>query len=358
MESFGLFVSPVHLCSLLILAELGIDSTAKEPLQRLLHDLFPHPHSFLAAVCTIHLIQCGFQNAKIVSEKQYKAVLNDDPLLAYASEAWAFHALQSLDLNETKQHIARFVMDIKAFPAFTSFDRTFGFDILTPLHVIGLYRLPLNLIDVEQLSKYSPNTTTKIFQQSPLMMASYTGHNSLAEFLLDRSEIQVNLINKSRCSALMLAAYTGQKGIITRLVSRPDVQVNLVDKSGRSALMLAAHFGYDGIVSILVAHPEIQVNLVRNNGWTALMLAARSGNEGSMKALLTSDGINVNAVNQAGDTAMKIAAEEGHEAVVQMLLAMPGIDIAVKSTDGRTAVSAAAARGHTSIVKILRKFKS
>ncbi|KAH6916230.1 hypothetical protein BKA70DRAFT_1395850 [Coprinopsis sp. MPI-PUGE-AT-0042] len=71
--------------------------TAKETLENLLHEPFPHPHSLLAAVCMTHLIECGFQNTTISSEEEFKTLLEKDPLLAYASEAWAFHAVAGLD---------------------------------------------------------------------------------------------------------------------------------------------------------------------------------------------------------------------------------------------------------------------
>ncbi|KAH6909872.1 hypothetical protein BKA70DRAFT_1041891, partial [Coprinopsis sp. MPI-PUGE-AT-0042] len=65
--------------------------TAKNTLQGLLHDSFPHPHSHLATVCITHLKQCGFQNTAIHSAQDFIAARQADPLLAYASDAWAVH---------------------------------------------------------------------------------------------------------------------------------------------------------------------------------------------------------------------------------------------------------------------------
>ncbi|KAH6916394.1 hypothetical protein BKA70DRAFT_1092729, partial [Coprinopsis sp. MPI-PUGE-AT-0042] len=72
--------------------------TAKGTLEHLLHDAFPHPHTLLAAVCMAYLTECGFQNTTINSEEEFNFVLEKDPLLAYASEAWAFHARAALDV--------------------------------------------------------------------------------------------------------------------------------------------------------------------------------------------------------------------------------------------------------------------
>ncbi|KAH6909839.1 hypothetical protein BKA70DRAFT_1148398, partial [Coprinopsis sp. MPI-PUGE-AT-0042] len=68
-----------------------IHYTAKETLQRLLSDSFPHPHAHLATICITHLTGCGFQNTTIRSEDEFTAALKADPLLAYASGAWATH---------------------------------------------------------------------------------------------------------------------------------------------------------------------------------------------------------------------------------------------------------------------------
>ncbi|KAH6912028.1 hypothetical protein BKA70DRAFT_1098331, partial [Coprinopsis sp. MPI-PUGE-AT-0042] len=65
--------------------------TAKDTVQHLLQDSFPHPHSHLARVCMTHLAECGFQDTTISSEEEFRTVLEMDPLLAYASEAWVFH---------------------------------------------------------------------------------------------------------------------------------------------------------------------------------------------------------------------------------------------------------------------------
>ena len=72
--------------------------TARQHLDSLLHSSFPHPHSLLAIVCITHLKECGMQNSTIASKKEFVAALQKDPLLGYASDAWAFHVRQSLDI--------------------------------------------------------------------------------------------------------------------------------------------------------------------------------------------------------------------------------------------------------------------
>ncbi|KAH6916393.1 hypothetical protein BKA70DRAFT_1502416 [Coprinopsis sp. MPI-PUGE-AT-0042] len=230
-----------------------IHYTAKGTLERLLREAFPHPHSLLAAVCMTHLAECGFQNTTISSEEEFKSVLEKDPLLAYASEAWAFHAREGLDVVDTERRTAQFITEINAIPVFTSFESTVFFDVLTaPLHVLGFYDLPPEWIE----DTSDPNLITKLHQQSALILASRLGHERAVAFLLALPAIQVNLISDEGWSALMGAARRDHTGTVKLLLAHLEIQVNLVDREGWSALMLADRYGTESTVKLLLAHPR------------------------------------------------------------------------------------------------------
>ncbi|KAH6909815.1 hypothetical protein BKA70DRAFT_176896 [Coprinopsis sp. MPI-PUGE-AT-0042] len=106
--------------------------TAKNTLQGLLYDSIPHPHSLLAAVCMTHLTECGLQDTTICSEEEFITARQADPLLAYASDAWATHARESLDVEDIKRQTANFVAESNAFPAFIGQNRDALFDLLRP----------------------------------------------------------------------------------------------------------------------------------------------------------------------------------------------------------------------------------
>ncbi|KAH6880250.1 ankyrin repeat-containing domain protein [Coprinopsis sp. MPI-PUGE-AT-0042] len=324
--------------------------TAKETIEGLLHEAVPHPHSLLAAVCMTHLADCGFQNTTIGSEEEFKTVLEKDPLLAYASEAWAFHARTGLDEEDTERRTAQFVRESKAFPAFTGFDRTSYFDILTPLHILGLYDLPLALI--EDTAMGNPNVTTKVYRQSPLMVASQTGHESIVAFLLPLSDIQVNLMTREGWTALMRAASAGHEGIINLLLTHPRILVNLINNEGRSATMLAARNGHTGVVVLLLAHPGVQLNATDNNAWSALMLAARNGQTGAVALLLAHPGIQANLADHNMWLALMLAARNGHTGVAALLLAHPGIQVNLLNNDGWSALMMAARNGPEGIIRL------
>lgn len=401
------------------LAHCITDYTAKETLEGLLHEEFPHPQSLLATVCMAHLADCDFQNTRIASETEFRNVLEKDPLLAYASDAWAFHALAALHIEDTEHRIAEFIRNSNAFPAFTGHGRSTMFDILTPIHILALYNLPFALLN----DLANPNVTTDVLRQSALIIASRFGHEELVAFFLALSEIrvnltksdgwsalmlaaryghkgtvklllahpniqvnwvnndgwsalalatggtlkhllahpdiQVNLVDKGGWSALILAASKGQKGAVKHLLAHPDIQVNLVENDGWTALMLAARYGHQGAVKLLLARPEIQVNLVDNNGWTALMLAAQHGHHAIVECMLATGDADVNAFDNDMNTALKMSAQEGHKEIVRLLLAVPDVDTMISSTeDGHTAESVARANGHVGIAALVRDFES
>ncbi|KAH6916395.1 hypothetical protein BKA70DRAFT_1140544, partial [Coprinopsis sp. MPI-PUGE-AT-0042] len=230
--------------------------TAEDTLKNLLHEAFPHPHTLLAAVCMTHLTECGFQNTTISSEGEFKTVLEKDPLLAYASEAWAFHARAGLHEEDTLRRTTQFVTGCNAFPTFTSPDRGSLFDILSPLHILCLCDLPLELVKDAVIC--NPNMTANLYQQSPLIIASRFGYERIVAFLLALPDIQVNLLTSIGLSALMVAALNGHTPIVALLLAHSEIQVNLTDSNEWSALMLAARNDRPGVITLLLAHSETQ----------------------------------------------------------------------------------------------------
>jgi ankyrin repeat domain-containing protein 50 len=294
-----------------ILTRQSTDYTAKETLQDLLREEFPRPHSLLSAVCMTHLAASGFQDTTISSEEEFQSILEKDPLLKYASEAWAFHTRAALSAEGEGRRAAQFLNECKAFPAFTSIHGSKHFDILTPLHILARYDLPFALLKGTSNS----NAMTEVFQQSAFMLASRFGHEEAAAFLLAHPDIQVNLTNSYGWSALMQAAVHGREGIVKILLAHSEIEVNLTNGDGESALMLAAWPGHEGTVKLLLTHPEIQANLVDKEEWSALMFAAHKGHAGTVKLLLAYPGIQVNLANITGWSALMHAAENAMKAL-------------------------------------------
>lgn len=365
-----------------------LDYTVKDTLQGLLQGSFPHPHSHIATVCMAHLTECGFTNTTIPSEEKFTAALDTDPLLAYASDSWAIHARESLDIEDAKNRTAKFVADCKAFPT----NHSWGFDILSSLHILAVYGLPISCIPYDSIR--NPNIVTQMEQATPLMLATWHGHEDLVRFLLAHSKILVNLVDADGWSALMRAAGSGHEGIASLLLVCPDLQVNLVSTKGWSALGLAALSGYDAIVKLVLTRSDIQVNLVNHvvgaelslsalmaaavgghesvvqlllarpetqvnllcgdKKLSALMLAATRDDKGVVKRLLSHSDVQVNLVNGYGQSALMLAVAGGHEGNVELLLSHPDIQVnPVQNVFIGSALASAAVHGFEGIVRIL-----
>ena len=144
-----------------------LDYTAKDSLHNLLRYSAVEAHTLIAAICMTHLAKHGFQNTHIGSENALRDALKVDPLLKYAHDAWYVHVRESLESQDIKSRASKFVTESKAFPAFLNRHRSVVFDIISHLHIVALYDLPLALVVGYQTEH--PNLHTQITQSSPLM---------------------------------------------------------------------------------------------------------------------------------------------------------------------------------------------
>ncbi|KAH6887856.1 hypothetical protein BKA70DRAFT_71651 [Coprinopsis sp. MPI-PUGE-AT-0042] len=262
--------------------------TARKPVEESLLESFPHPHSLQASICMTHLTKCEFESTTIDSKQALEQALKDDPLLAYSHDAWAFHAQASLDDMAVASQLAEFVTNCHAFPALISGT----FDLLSPLHLLIFYQLPLSF--ARPLNDGVLNVVTKIYGYTPMGLAGSQGYRVGVQALLLLAGDSINKQDKTGASPLIYAAWHGHEGAVELLLACPKISVNLVNQYGISALMLAAYNGHRTIVKLLLAHPEIEVNPVTPAGTSALIDAATSGDLGTFELLLAHPEIQVN----------------------------------------------------------------
>lgn len=98
------------------------------------------------------------------SEKELKAILADEPLLAYAHDSWAIHARASLHLASTASRLADFIASCVSFPVLLQDD--WDLDVLGPLHVIALFGFPIRLAGPDNLQAL--NTGSRASGATPL----------------------------------------------------------------------------------------------------------------------------------------------------------------------------------------------
>ena len=79
------------------------------------------------------------------------------------------------------------------------------------------------------------NCLESVDGNSGLILAVRQNHEDLVKFLLENTDIDVNIANKFGYTALMLAAYNGNVNILNQLLDHPDTDIEIVNKAGRKA---------------------------------------------------------------------------------------------------------------------------
>jgi ankyrin repeat protein len=93
---------------------------------------------------------------------------------------------------------------------------------------------------------------------------------------------------------LMLACREGLEPIVDFLLSRSDCDVNLTTPEGKTALMIATEKGRTDLVQKLVSSKSIQLDAKDSQGFTALHIAAQES-QADIALILLKAGADVNA---------------------------------------------------------------
>ena len=99
-----------------------------------------------------------------------------------------------------------------------------------------LSQISQNLFNVVDTSDtLDTNVVEKVDGNTGLILAVRENHEDVVRFLLENTDIDVNVANKFGYTALMLAAQNGNTNIINMLLQQPDIDIDLVNKAGRKA---------------------------------------------------------------------------------------------------------------------------
>jgi hypothetical protein len=141
--------------------------------------------------------------------------------------------------------------------------------------------------DVEAVKKslknknLNPNTMSK-YGDAPLPYAVRSDAYNVFKYLLQVTDIDIDMQNKSTENALMLLAFKGNLELVKLMVEKYGAEI---EKEGWSPIHYAVTKGHLPIVRYLVSK-EADVNIGTPNNTTSLMLAARYGYIDVVKFLL------------------------------------------------------------------------
>ncbi|GAB0097965.1 Protein fem-1 homolog CG6966 [Sergentomyia squamirostris] len=189
---------------------------------------------------------------------------------------------------------------------------------------------------------------------TPLVIACRTGHIYVAQYLLDKCNVDVE---QSGCVTfdgetiegappLWCAAAAGHTSII-RLLVKHGANVNSTTRTNSTPLRAACFDGHFEIVKYLVSYGA-DIEVANRHGHTCLMIACYKGHFKIAQYLLSLKA-NVNRRSVKGNTALHDCAESGSLEILQLLLTH-GATMDVDSY-GMTPLLAASVTGHISIVE-------
>ncbi|XP_077406361.1 ankyrin repeat and SAM domain-containing protein 3 [Vanacampus margaritifer] len=183
-----------------------------------------------------------------------------------------------------------------------------------------------------------------------LHTACSIGQYDVVAECIKRREVDLNGKNVGGWTPLMYASYIGHDNI-ANLLLEAAVNVNAATAKGQTPLMLAASCGNESIAYFLLQQgAELEVKDCR--GWTALFHCTSTGHQQMVKFLLDNNAdANVREPG-SGFTPLMEAAASGHEIIVQYLL-----DHKVKADErnakGETARALAMLYGYTKIASLI-----
>uniref|UniRef100_A0A3Q0T3N0 Ankyrin repeat and sterile alpha motif domain containing 3 n=1 Tax=Amphilophus citrinellus TaxID=61819 RepID=A0A3Q0T3N0_AMPCI len=183
-----------------------------------------------------------------------------------------------------------------------------------------------------------------------LHTACSIGQYDVVAECIKKREVDLNGKNIGGWTPLMYASYIGHDNIVNLLLEA-GVNVNATTAKGLTPLMLAASCGNESIAYFLLQQGA-ELELKDSRGWTALFHCTSTGHQQMVKFLLDNNAdANVKEPG-SGFTLLMEAAASGHEIIIQYLLDHKA-KVDERNAKGETARALAMMYGYTKIVSLI-----
>jgi L-ascorbate metabolism protein UlaG (beta-lactamase superfamily) len=154
-------------------------------------------------------------------------------------------------------------------------------------------------------------------QQTPLLMASFTGHKEIVQFLIDKGA-KVNHQDSFGATPLHMAVLGGQKDIVELLISK-GADINIKSGNGKIPLQMAFEKDNPEIIDIFVKQGLALDSSINQYGRTLLHEAAIMGKIKATRYLVEK-GVTIDAKDNTGKSSLDLALICDHNAVADLLV--------------------------------------
>jgi len=330
-----------------------IHYTLQEYLSRL--GVLPNAHRTLGEICLTYL---NYDEVKGPPADGTPS-LGSMPFLEYSSLHWGDHAKIELSdyakslvvlelLNRYDDHISSVLLFKRIRPHWIRPRSHRPFPGLHCASCFGIDEVMTMLIQMEG----SDINQGDCIGFTPLMWASWQGHQGAVALLLARGDIDPDKPDNYGQTPLWGASFNGREGVVGLLLARGDVDPNKPNNSGETPLWCASNNGREGVVRLLLSRGDVNPDEPDVLDQTPLWRAAFHEHEGVMKLLLAQGDVNPDKPDYDGGTPLLWASSNGYEGVVRLLLARDDVDPEKPDKGGNTPLLFAS-RGREGVVRLL-----
>ena len=181
-----------------------------------------------------------------------------------------------------------------------------------------------------------------------LHIAAQNGHLNLCKMLINKYNIDIDIIDNDGCTALHHSAISGKYELFTYFADMmPDIYVKT--KARLNCLHIAAFRGHLDLSKKLIDNHEFDVNISDIDGFRALHHSVKSG-ECELVAYFADKGTDVYLKTKNGRNCLHIAAENGYLDLFKTLIDKYDFNVHTADYDGCTSLHHSAISGNYKLV--------
>lgn len=194
--------------------------------------------------------------------------------------------------------------------------------------------------------KINLNTQNGLLGKTPLISAIYRNDLFTIRALLQKPDLDVNLIDFAGRTPIEIALLSRNNLVIKELMLHPKINLKCVQKNCNLLLEIAIKSFSTPLISKVLRNPFIDPN-------SALYHAIKKDDVDLVKMLLKHTRAEPNKIVWGVQSLFSLARLKGNTEMIKLFLDHPKVDIHAKSDSGRTLLERAQTNEDTELVEIL-----